>query len=360
MPKITEIDQISELLGTEDIYIKQGNTFVRVPSSVLFAELLDARVDSSGEAYSCVGDFLRALENMQPDVDLSQLDLAIVDDKLYLYDTDAEETIGEGVTLPSGGGGGSDTGSVLRITRVTSSSITILDTAGTCPISYSWTSVDSETEAATGAGSEIWKVGSTVVHRRTVQQGSNSFDIFQYLSTGDNAVKLTIEDGYGNSRTIPFNVNVSAYGLTWNLEDMAVHGNASITLRLVPTGDGTKTLKVTVDGTSVLSQEVTTTGRTVSTTINAQTHGAHTILAWIEATVNGETISTVPLRHVGIWTVAGTSTPIVAIYNPTPSMTQYATSIFKYMVYDPTSETASVALKQGTTTLNTLTVDRTV
>ena len=358
--KITEIAQIASLTGVDDVYVKKGSSFYRIPLATFLGELIDARTDINGDAYESVGEYLRALQQMTPTIDLSNLDLVIDDQdgKLYIYDKDNEEAIGDGVTLPTGTG--TDYGSVLRITRVTASSITILDTAGTCPMSYSWTSVDSETEAATGAGSEIWKVGNTVVHRRTVQQGSNSFDIFQYLSAGDNAVKLTIEDGYGNSRTIPFNVNVSSYGLTWNLDDMTVHGSSALTLRLVPTGDGTKTLKVTVDGTSVLSQEVTTTGRTVSTTISAQTHGAHTILAWVEATVNGETISTVPLRHVGIWTVSGTTTPIVAIYNPTPTMPQFATSIFKYMVYNPSSDTASISLKQGTTVLNTLTVDRTM
>lgn len=357
--KVTEIDQISSLAGVNDVYIQKDGGFYRIPLATFFAELIDARTDAQGDAYESVGEYLRALEQMTPDVDLSKLDLFIDDGKLYLYDKDAEETIGDGVTLPSGGGG-SDYGSVLRITRVTASAITILNTAGTCPLEYSWVSTDSETEDATGPGSEIWTVGSTVVHRRTVQQGSNSIDLFQYLSSGENAVKLTIEDGYGNSRSIPFNVTVSSFGLSWNLEDMELHGRSEVTVRLVPTGDGTKTLKVSLDGTTILSQEVTTTGRTVSTTISAQTHGAHTILAWVEATVNGETISTVPLRHVGVWTASGTTTPIVAIYDPTPSMQQFATSIFKYMVINPAADTADVTLKQGDTTVNTLTVDRTM
>jgi len=357
--KITEIDQLLSLTGVNDVYVKKGVSFYRIPLATFLGELIDARMDSNGDSYESVGEFLRHLETMTPDVDLSKLDLAIVDDKLYLYDSDAEETIGDGVILPSGGG--IDVGSILRITRVTPSVVTILDTAGTCPISYSWTSLDSESETATGPGSEVWRVGATVVSRRTVQQGSNSFDIFPYLTAGgDNAVKLTIEDGYGNTKTVSFTVNVSSYGLTWNLEEMTVHGTASLTLRLVPTGNGTKTLKVSLDGDVVLESEITTTGRTVSTTIEAQEHGAHTILAWIEATVNGETVSTVPLRHVGIWTEAEETDPIVAVYDPAPTVPQFSTATIKYMIYDPSSGTASISLKQGNTTLNTLTVDRTV
>ena len=356
--KVTEITQISDLTGVNDVYVKKGNNFYRISLEAFFAELYDARTDSQGEAYESVGDFLRHLETMTPDVDLSKLDLAIVDDKLYLYDTEAEETIGDGVTLPSGGGG-SDYGSTLRITRTTPATVSILDSDGTCPMAYSWSSIDTEDESSTGAGSETWRVGTTVVARRTVQQGNNSFDIFQYLAAGvSNTVKLTIEDSYGNSKTVAWTVNVSSFGVTWNLEDMEVHGNSSLAIRLVPTGSGTKTLKVSVDGTTVFTQEVTTSGRTVSYTVAAQTHGAHTVLAWLEATVDGETVTTAPLRHVGIWTASGNNNPIVAIYDPAPTVPQYAVHSIRYMVYNPASETATAVIKQSTTTLATVTVDR--
>lgn len=359
--KITEIEQTLSLTGINDVYIRKGNSFYRIPFTTFLAEVIDARTDSNGDAYESVGDFLRHLEQATPDVDFSDLDLAIVDDKCYLFNTATQETIGEGVTLPSGGGG-SDYGSTLRVTRVSAATISILDTDGTCPLSYSWTSVDSEDSSiVTGPGSETWKVGNTVVARRTVQQGNNSFDIFPYLTAGGtNNVRLTVEDSYGNSKALTFTVNVSSFGLTWNVEEMAVHGSSALQLRMVPTGTGTKSLKVSVDGTTVFTQEVTTSGRTVSYTVNAQSHGAHTILAWVEATVDGETVYTPKLRHVGIWTVSGTTTPIVAVYDNAPTVAQYSMLQIKYMVYDPASETASVALKQGNTTLNTVTVDRTM
>ncbi|MBR4193741.1 MAG: hypothetical protein IKQ54_05375 [Oscillospiraceae bacterium] len=356
--KVTEIAQLAELTGVNDVYVKKGTGFYRIPLAAFFAELIDARRDSQGELYESVGDFLRHLETMTPDVDLSKLDLAVVDDRLYLYDTEAEETIGDGVVLPSGGGG-SDYGSTMRITRTTPATVSILDTAGTCVMEYSWSSIDTEDESATGAGSETWKVGNTVVARRTVQQGNNSFDIFKHLAVGvTNTVKLTIEDSYGNSKTVAWTVNVSSFGVTWNLEDMEIHGSDSLPIRLVPTGSGTKTLKISVDGTTVFTQEITTSGRTVSYTVSAQAHGAHTILAWIEATVDGETITTPPLRHVGIWTASGNDNPIVAVYDPAPTVAQYSVHSIRYMIYDPSAETADATIKQGSTVLASVTVDR--
>ncbi len=359
--KITEIEQTLSLAGIDDVYIKKGSSFYRIPFTTFLAEVIDARIDSNGDAYESVGDFLRHLEQSTPDVDFSKLDLAIVDDKCYLFNTTTQETIGDGVTLPSGGGG-SDYGSTMRLTRTSPATVSVLDTDGTCPLAYTWSSVDTaDTTIVTGPGSETWRVGNTVVARRTVQQGSNTFDVFPYLTSGgSNIVKLTIEDSYGNSRPLTFTVNVSSFGLSWNAEEMAVHGSSALPLRMVPTGTGTKTLKLSVDGTTVFTQEVTTSGRTVSYTVDAMAHGAHTILAWVEATVDGETVSTPKLRHVGIWTESGNTTPIVAVYDNVPTVAQYSILQIKYMVYDPASETASVALKQGNTTLNTVTVDRTM
>ena len=60
--KITEVEQIEKLLNTEDVYVKQGDTFRRIPLSVFFAELWDGRVDNAGTEYPKIGDYIRHIE----------------------------------------------------------------------------------------------------------------------------------------------------------------------------------------------------------------------------------------------------------------------------------------------------------
>ncbi len=169
--KITEVEQVGKLLNTEDVYAKQGDTFVRIPLSVFFGELLDARVDRDGTEYPSVGDYLRALEDtmqtIKPEVDLSNLSLREIDGALYLYDNSTDETIGDGWEIRGGGGGG--VGSVMRLTnRMASRTLTINDSLELYPILYAWSSTDEEDASATGDGSAVWQVGSTVVARQTV------------------------------------------------------------------------------------------------------------------------------------------------------------------------------------------------
>lgn len=62
--KITEVEQIEKLLNTEDVYVKQGDTFRRIPLSVFFAELWDGRTDNEGTAYPKIGDYIHFIYAM--------------------------------------------------------------------------------------------------------------------------------------------------------------------------------------------------------------------------------------------------------------------------------------------------------
>ena len=356
--KVTEIAQLAELTGVNDVYVKKGNGFYRIPLSAFFSELIDARRDSQGELYESVGDFLRHLETMTPDVDLSKLDLAVVDDRLYLYDTEADSTIGDGVALPSGPSG-SDYGSIIRLSSRSARSIAITDKDKTTQILYTVTSVDETDSTPTGNIFESWYIGTTKVASRSVQQGDNSMDVRRYLVDGaTNTVKLVAEDAYGNSRTMTWTVTVSTFGLTWNLDDISYDGSFALPVTLTPTGQGDKTLKVTVDGTEIYNSVVTTSGRTVSVTVPSQSHGSHVVEAWIEATVNGDLVTTDKLRHVGIWSRAGSTTPVIAVYDDTPEIAVYGTCHIRYIVYDPENEETLVTMGEVGGSQTAVRVDR--
>lgn len=263
-----------------------------------------------------------------------------------------------------GGGGGGGGGSTMVVrSRMPAKSFSIMDTVATLPILYTWSSVDDTSQEPTGDGVASWFVNGTRVARQTVAQGDGSFDIRRYLLTGQvNNVKLTIDDDYGTSRSYTWSVNVTAYTLTWNAPDMEDHGApADYALRLVASGTGDKTVVVRVDGeTEVYRQVVSSSGRTTSVTVPASllTHGSHVIEAWMEVTVEGETISTDPLRHVGIWRQAGSVIPVVAILDDEITMTQLETYGIKYMVYDPAQSPTDAELLVDGTTVTTVSVGR--
>lgn len=293
-------------------------------------------------------------------------DSGYVDESGYLHLTMGGEDLSSDVFTPffvgTGGTGGGGTGSTMKLTsRMASRTFSVMDTAASVDILYTWSSVDSEDGSATGNGSASWYVGGTRVAVQTVAQGDQSFDIKPYLTAGAaNTVKLTLEDAYGASRSLTFTVTVTSYGLTWNLGKMADHGTDSLTLRLVPTGQGSKVLHVTVDGEEVRNSTVATSGRTITVAIQPQSHGAHTILAWLEITVDGQAMTTEALRHVGLWQASGNTTPVVAVYDPAPTVAQFGTASLLYMVFDPASETANITQSEDGSTLSVLTVDRSV
>ncbi|MBR6826371.1 MAG: hypothetical protein IKM59_07480, partial [Oscillospiraceae bacterium] len=286
-------------------------------------------------------------------------DLYIEENRLYL--SKDGEPLGEGVELPKGGGGSdSSTGSVLKLlNRNPNTAFSVMDTAKEALILYSWSSVDAEDGSPTGKGSASWFVGDKRVATQSVDQGDGSFDILPYLETGvENTVKLTLEDAYGTIRSRTWTVTVISFGLTWDLDLMESHKSETLYLRLVPTGMGEKTLHVTLDGKEHHTETVQSSGRSITVEIPALSHGAHRLSAWLELVAEGETVSTEPLEHVGIWVEEGNSSPVVALFRETLSVPQYTTAQLLYLVYDPLTETALITREEKGVSLGTLTVGR--
>lgn len=291
-------------------------------------------------------------------VDQIPEDLTVEGDRLYLSKNG--EPMGEGVTLPAGGGGGSDTGSVMKLlSRNDSATFSVPDTAEEVLLLYSWSSLDSEDGTPTGKGSASWFVGDKRVATGSVEQGDGSFNILPYLEIGvENTVKLTVEDAYGNSRSRVWTVTVISFGLSWDLELMSCHPSQAMSIRMIPTGMGEKTLRVFVDGKEEAVRTVATSGRTVSVDIPALSHGVHRVKATLELVADGETVEAQPLEHVGIWYAEGNATPVVAFFHERVETPRYSTVTLPYLVYDPLVETAIVSLTEDGREVSTLTVGR--
>ena len=278
-----------------------------------------------------------------------------------LWLTSGGERIGDGIKVATSGGGGGGGG------ESNNAKLTLQNTAGwlyktvskgaSCHISFRWSSLEDGME--TGSGILRITVGGATKQQVQIPQGDYTVDIGPWLAAGNNAVKVNVSDVYGNSRSLVYNVTAVELTLTSPFDDGAVY-SGPIAFPYVPTAATEKKMYFLMDGEEAGTAVVATSGRQQTFTFPAQAHGAHTIEAWFEAEVDGETVPSNRLRYVIICTEAGNTQPIIATEWNTFQVEQFANLQIPYRVYDPANLTASVLLHTSETDKGTtLTVDRT-
>ena len=277
-----------------------------------------------------------------------------------LWLTSGGERIGDGIkvaTSGGGGGGGESNNAVLTLQNTAGWLYKTVSKGASCPISFRWSSLEDGME--TGSGILRITVGGATKQQVQIPQGEYSVDIGPWLAAGSNGVKVNVSDVYGNSRSLVYNVTAVELTLTSPFDDGAVY-SGPIAFPYVPTAATEKKMYFLMDGKEAGTAVVATSGRQQTFTFPAQAHGAHTIEAWFEAEVDGETVPSNRLRYVIICTEAGNTQPIIATEWNTFQVEQFATLQIPYRVYDPANLTASVLLHTSETdTGTTLTVDRT-
>ena len=289
----------------------------------------------------------------------------VEDGKLHLT-LEGEDIEGfEPFDIPVGTGGPAADTKISITNGMESSRLTVLSSATEYNMLASWQSrdYDNPNQIVQGNGTVYWYVNNARVATQTnAAQGNISFNIRPYLTGTDNTVKMTIEDSHGTTKSFTWSVTLSRIEMIWNVEDIAFHGSESLVLRITPYGAGSKTVTVTVDGTSIFTQSgITANGsRTLTVTVPAQAHGAHVVVASMTVTSDGETISAPSLTHTGIWSVSGNNNPIIAFFTDEIEARQYETTEIKWMAYNPANLIASVLLKEGNTVVSTHDADRTV
>ena len=305
---------------------------------------------------------IRKLQDDQTAMQLligGKIDDAYVEDG-YLYMTSNNEVV-VGPLGPfsgsGGGGGGGSNNAVLTVSNTSGWLSKSIASGAACEISLTWTSL--EDELATGNGTLKITVNGLVKTTQDVAQGAVTVDISKYLSTGANMVKVNITDVYGNSRTINYSVSVVDVSVSSTF-DASVPYSGPITYTYTPVGNVAKTMHFVVDGTELGTAEVSASGRQQSYVIPAQTHGAHSLLVYFTAEVDGVEISSNQLYYELICTVAGEDAPIITSSYRGTKAEQYASIIISYMVYNPGSMLAPIHLLANGREVAALTVDRTL
>ena len=305
---------------------------------------------------------IRKLQDDQTAMQLligGNIDDAYVEDG-YLYMTSNNEVVVGPLGPFSGGGGGGGGGSnnaVLTVSNTSGWLSKSIASGAACTVSLTWSSL--EDDLATGNGTLKITINGLVKTTQDVAQGAVTVDISKYLSTGANMVKVNITDVYGNSRTINYSVSVVDVSVSSTF-DASVPYSGPITYTYTPVGNVTKTMHFVVDGNEIGAVDVSASGRQQSYVIPAQTHGAHSLLVYFTAEVDGVEISSNQLYYELICTVAGEDAPIITSSYRGTKAEQYASIIISYMVYNPGSMLAPIHLLANGREVAALTVDRTL
>ena len=310
-----------------------------------------------------VVDAQNVIRNLQADQTAMQLligskiDDAYVEDG-YLYMTSNNEVVVGPLGPFSGGGGGGGTGNnaVLTVSNTSGWLSKSIATGAICEISVTWSSL--EDDLPTGNGTLKVTINGLVKTTQDVAQGAVTVDISKFLSTGANMVKVNVTDAYGNGRTINYSVSVVEVSVSSTF-DAGIPYSGPITYTYTPVGNVTKTMHFFVDGAELGTAEVSASGRQQSYVIPAQSHGAHSLLVYFTAVVDGVEIKSNELYYELICTVAGEDAPIISSSYRGTKAEQYASIVIEYMVYNPLSMTSAITLSANGKQVAALTVDRT-
>lgn len=317
---------------------------------------LDAKMD----------DLETALQNVSIDPD--DLGLEQDSDTYYVYPTYKGIRSENGIPLASsggGGGGGGGGGEVISATFTCTNttgwrSTTVRKGVTSCPVSFTWSSV--EDGQPTGAGTIRITVGEVVQSTYQIQQGNVTVDLAPYLTTaGAKKIKIRISDEYDQAKTTTFNITAVDLSLSSTFDASAVYSSA-IRFPYTPSGGSiSKTVYFIVDGVTIGTQVVTTSGYQMSYTIPAQTHGAHSLRVYYEAVINNETVRSDELYYEFIYVEQLNDTVIITSNLNQNTWEQYSSISIPFMVYNPANLTAAtVTISANGTVVATLTdVDRT-
>lgn len=275
-----------------------------------------------------------------------------------LYLTVDGEIIGEGIVLPKGGtgGGGITNNAVMSVMNTTGWLSKSIAEGADCNVTIRWSSV--ENGMPTGNGTLAVYVGGAIKTSYEVPQGDSVVDVGKYLSAGSNKVKVEISDVYGNKRLVSYSITSVSVSIS-SYFDGAIAYTGQIPFSYVPVGAIEKTMHFLVDGEEIATQTVTVSGREQSYTIPAQEHGSHTFEVYFTCEIDGQTVESNRLFYDLICYEEGETAPIISVPFNTLSVKQYSTVAIPYVVYTPDIITSTVELKEGTTTVTTLNVDRT-
>jgi hypothetical protein len=247
---------------------------------------------------------------------------------------------------------------MVTLTNLLESRVITVPSGEIVKLRLNYSSIDNDgMDDGAGVGQLI--IEGTVRQSFSVAQGDFEIDVTKYLISGTNNISVRVTNSENVAKTMTYTVTLATVSLTSSF-DASIPYDGPISFPYTPTGMAEKTVHFELDGREIGTAKVTTSGRQVSYNIPAQSHGAHILRVWFTCVVADTTISSNTLYYNIICTVAGNTTPIIAVSTPPlSSVEQYSNVVNKYRVYDPANLTTAITLEANGKVVNSLTVDRT-
>ena len=312
-----------------------------------------AYVNSVGEVDTSSFDSKIALkgDNLEVDADTN-----------LLYLTSNGERISKGVHVASGGsggGGGVNLEYTISLTNLLESRVISVASGSSVVLKFNYTSVDSG-GLNDGAGIGKLTVDGITKHSFSVVQGENTLDITSFLNSGENTVRVRVENSEASSKTLSYTVSVISATITSTFDNSSPF-TSDVTFPFITYGNVEKTVHYKLDGTELGTLVVTTSGRQSSVTIPASklSHGAHYIEVYFTCTVEGTAITSNTLYYEFMYVVSGNNTPIIIAKEWSREVNQYDTVLIKWMAYTPNSLTTNIVKKVNGNIVGEVSVDRT-
>lgn len=303
-------------------------------------------------------EVMAALNNVSIDPD--DLGLYQDPDTYYVYPTYKGVMSENGIPLAGGGGGGGGGGETIRAV-FTSENISgwnakSVAKGSTVKAQFTWSSI--EDEMPTGDGAVRITVNDVVRTTYQVAQGNIEVDLTPYLSVGQNKFKIRISDTYDQGSTKVLNVTVLELSISSTIDTSAPFTGA-ISIPVTPVGALEKTIRAIVDGTQKATLTTSVSNRQVSMTIPAQSHGAHSLLLYFDAEINGESVRSNELYYEFMSIEPLNDTVIITSSFNAAEVQQFSSLSIPFSVYDPKSLESEITISINGTVVSTQTVGRT-
>lgn len=279
----------------------------------------------------------------------------VENDSLYLTHN-GEVVAGPFTGFGGGGGSGSTNTALMTLTNTSGFASKTVSYGSSLLLSLEWSSV--EDDLPTGNGTLTVRVNSIAKVMRDVAQGPFTVEIGEYLSPGTNSVQVGVTDSYGNNRVKNFTISAVDLSITSSFDDSEPQEGV-LAFPYTPVGAVSKKVHFVLDGTELSTVTTSVSGRQQTYIIPQQSHGAHTLRVYFEATINGTQVRSNELYFEIIWLELFNDTPIIASSYAVESVTQYATVNIPYTVYNPVSQVCPVSIRVGDELISQITVDRT-
>lgn len=254
-----------------------------------------------------------------------------------------------------GGGGGGSNNAILTLLNTSGWLSKTIAEGASCPISFTWSST--ENDIPTGNGVLTVKVNNSTRINRTISQGAIEIDVKDYLTSGQNSIRVTVSDIYNNTKFINYTVSVITLSIT-SVFDATIPRTGSFTFNYTPIGNVAKTVYFVLDNEVIGTEVTSVSNRQLGYTIPARSHGAHSLLVYFETEVDGETIRSNELYYEIMYITSGDDTPIITSNFRETTTKQYTTLPISYMVYTPNNTLSRVEIYVNDVLKSTQNVER--